>query len=600
MTLKSNFKYLCFISLLVIVSGCATDGKRMANAGSDCLVSQKTESSELPPEAFRNADDLLTVDCLLPGQRIQIGMYEEWVTPPRPAIISAGECKVQGGQYALTSDKDGRETALNVWQGCANEGDMVAQNYMGEIYGRSWGEIKPDYVRAAEWYRKSAEQGYSRALNNFGFLYEHGLGVPQNKQLALDLYRKAMGEVKPVELDQSIKVEINELQSKLNQALQTIENLKMELSESKEAVQRKQDEIERFKQQRGVVAEDQPALKKLQEELTQSSRRENTLQRQLSDAKQELDTFRNQLAKTETRAAFERVPEMGKYYALIIGINNYQFPLENLKTPVNDARRVEEVLRKKYGFETTLLVDEGHIKPTRKDIFGTLIKLGKKIKDDDNLLIYFAGHGELATLSAYWLPQDAEFRNDSSWISTDDLTRKIAKEGGVIKARHVLVVADSCYSAAMLTSWLEPSAKQVYASLPQGLITRSDHSMRVRSIRISPSILSPQPDKSSVESRIGWVMAKHESISRKELTSGSIEPVLDEEIGNGLSVFANAFINALEANENIIGAYEIYAKIGPQVTEQVMRMGESQAPVYAPIPKTGDNHGEFFFNPRRN
>ena len=94
MILKANFKHLCVVLLLGVTSGCAiTDTKSMAGAESVCVANQETEARELPAEAYKNADDLLTVDCLLPGQLIQLGMYQQWMSPPRPARITAWECK---------------------------------------------------------------------------------------------------------------------------------------------------------------------------------------------------------------------------------------------------------------------------------------------------------------------------------------------------------------------------------------------------------------------------------------------------------------------------------------------------------------------------
>lgn len=606
MTLKSNFKFPYFVyqswfilwSILLIgmLSGCATDGKR-AGAESSCLDNQQAGTQELPPEAFKNADDLLTVDCLLPGQLIQIGMHNTWMTPPRPAIISAWQCKVQGGQYSLTRSIDGRTIALKVWQQCANQGDKVAQNYMGEIYGRSWGQIKPDYIQAAKWYRKAAEQGNSRAQNNLGFLYEQGLGVAKNNALALKFYRQAMGAVEPIKLDQTTKVEINELESKLGQAMQTTRILQNQLNESEEIANNQQIEIDDLKRIQGSATDIQVQLGTVQNKLAETRRRESTLKIQLSDAKKQLNSVNSQISKTETRVAFKDIPNLGKYYALIIGINDYQFPLQNLKTPVNDAKRVEALLRQKYGFDTTLLINDGTIKPTRQGFNKAMRKFIKKIKEGDNFLIYFAGHGDLRSNRAHWLPQDAEFEDDTNWLSTDDITKKIEyrNDSNSIKARHVLIIADSCYSAAMATSWLEPLTDNVIASIPSGLVTRAGHySTPISSQTITPALL-PQPEGLSVEGRVGWIRAQYQRRSRKELTSGGIEPVLDNASRNGLSVFANAFSDMLEVNEGIIGASEIYAKIGPQVAEQVKKMGMNQTPVYAPIPNTGDNHGEFFF-----
>jgi len=48
-----------------------------------------------------------------------------------------------------------------------------------------------DYAEVIKWYRKAAVQGYAKAQNNLGFMYEEGKGVPQNDTEAVKWYRKA-------------------------------------------------------------------------------------------------------------------------------------------------------------------------------------------------------------------------------------------------------------------------------------------------------------------------------------------------------------------------------------------------------------------------
>jgi len=107
----------------------------------------------------------------------------------------------------------------------------------------------------------------------------------------------------------------------------------------------------------------------------------------------------------------------GKYYVLVIGNNEYK-NLRKLKTARNDAEAVSTLLNKEYGYEVTLLLDA-----TRKQIMDAFSNLRKNLTQQDNLLIYYAGHGYLDkdTGRGYWLPVDAEADSPANWISTSDI-----------------------------------------------------------------------------------------------------------------------------------------------------------------------------------
>ena len=65
----------------------------------------------------------------------------------------------------------------------AKAGDQVAQYKLGYDYYLGRG-VALDYVQAAIWWRKSADQGYPAAQNNLGVLYNAGKGVPQSYEEA--------------------------------------------------------------------------------------------------------------------------------------------------------------------------------------------------------------------------------------------------------------------------------------------------------------------------------------------------------------------------------------------------------------------------------
>ena len=167
----------------------SADGRRAARAlGAGCwavigLIACHAAAAAAPDtkigtvEPRQNADALLIVDCVLQAQVHQLGTGISYVAPRRAIKTSASDCAIRGGEY-VAYDRASIATALRVWLPQAESGDKVAQTNVGEIYEKGSGTA-PDYVNAAKWYQKAADQGYPRALTNLGFLYEQGLGVRQ-------------------------------------------------------------------------------------------------------------------------------------------------------------------------------------------------------------------------------------------------------------------------------------------------------------------------------------------------------------------------------------------------------------------------------------
>ena len=139
-----------------------------------------------------------------------------------------------------------------------------------------------------------------------------------------------------------------------------------------------------------------------------------------------------------TQAAAQDV--YGRYHALVIGNNDYAY-LPKLETAISDAAATAELLRSKYGFEVTLLLNA-----KRETILEAVNRLRAELTNKDRLLIYYAGHGEYdrETDTGYWLPVDAKPEDDTKWIANDSLTRHLR----AMTALHVMVVADSCVDPA--------------------------------------------------------------------------------------------------------------------------------------------------------
>ena len=99
----------------------------------------------------------------------------------------------------------------------------------------------------------------------------------------------------------------------------------------------------------------------------------------------------------------------GLYRALIIGNNEYrdrsgQWP--DLGTALNDARSLARLLSTQYGFGDVELLENA----SRRDMLMALSRLAKRALPNDNILVYYAGHGFIDDDSrrGYWVPVDAE------------------------------------------------------------------------------------------------------------------------------------------------------------------------------------------------
>ena len=231
------------------------------------------------------------------------------------------------------------------------------------------------------------------------------------------------------------------------------------------------------------------------------------------------------------------------YYALVIGNNDYQY-LDKLRAAENDATAVGKILKEKYGFKVDLLLNADYDETVNK-----IYSLTKNLKSQDNLLIYYAGHGELdaAENRGYWLPVDANEELRSKWISNSFIVDRIK----ATKAKHVLLMVDSCFSGTLLRS--------------------GNSNLRNSSI-----------DKN-------YIQRLKNKKTRLVITSGGNEPVIDNEGGNH-SLFAQKLLDTLSQNNDVINSQILFENIRSYVVANA-----SQTPEIAIVHKSGHDGGDFLF-----
>ena len=238
--------------------------------------------------------------------------------------------------------------------------------------------------------------------------------------------------------------------------------------------------------------------------------------------------------------------KLGAYKALIIGINDYKDPnIPDLETAVNDANAMANLLSERYGFKVKLLLDH---KATREAIYRALRSLALSTEADDSVLIYYAGHGDLdrITNDGWWIPADAKGGDPLTYLN-NFLVQTYMRS---MKARHVLLVSDSCYSGTLFGQ-----------------------------TRAVPQVIDHK-----------YYLNLYNEKSRWGITSGNKTPVSDQGSG-GHSVFAYQLFKALRENEKpYISTQELYTRIAPIISNN-----SEQTPLCRPIRNTGDQGGEFVF-----
>jgi Caspase domain len=239
--------------------------------------------------------------------------------------------------------------------------------------------------------------------------------------------------------------------------------------------------------------------------------------------------------------------QVGEYYALIIGIDQYSGDWPQLRNAVNDAKSVAATLSSKYEFQyMKALYDKD---ATRDNILKEFEWLMQTVKPNDNVFIYYSGHGEyLANMDkGFWVPYDATSKTISKYISNEDIRSFLSG----INSKHTLLVTDACFSGDIF---------------------------RGKTMTI--------PYENSTK----YYQKVYSLNSRKAMTSGGVEPVMDKG-KEGHSIFAYYFLQALTNNsEKYLDAEQVFETLKIPVVNN-----SYQTPLYSPIRNAGDEGGQFIF-----
>ncbi|MBC8109563.1 MAG: caspase family protein [Verrucomicrobia bacterium] len=253
-------------------------------------------------------------------------------------------------------------------------------------------------------------------------------------------------------------------------------------------------------------------------------------------------SFVGNLAKGDANDVdFDPTGLKAKSYLLIIGVSKYKMwnPLPNA---VKDAKDVKKVLTERYQFNPANVIELYDTQATIDGITAALKKLKTSITPNDNLLIYFSGHGyyNASFKQGYWIPVNAQKGKESEYLPNTTLLSYVK----AIDTKHTVLMADACFSGS------------VFAALSRGQMENAEQ----------------------YKSRLG-------------LCSGRFDQTVSDGNKGGNSPFANSLIRFL--NENTKPRF-LFDELATYVKKTVAA-NSKQAPIDGVLQDTGDEGGEFVF-----
>jgi hypothetical protein len=231
---------------------------------------------------------------------------------------------------------------------------------------------------------------------------------------------------------------------------------------------------------------------------------------------------------------------IGKYYALVIGINDYEdLGISALDKPIHDAELFYNAITSRYNFakENVTFLKNASI----SQIVDALDRFAGIVKPEDNFLIFYAGHGvwDESSEIGYWLPTDARIGSKLEWFRNSTL-RDYLRE---IKSKHTLLISDACFAGSIFKS------RRAF----------NDAQLAVNKL--------------------------YDLTSRKAMTSGTLTEVPDE------SAFLKYLVQRLNENENkYLPSEQLFSSFRIAVINN-----SNVVPQYGVIQDVGDEGGDFIF-----
>lgn len=145
-----------------------------------------------------------------------------------------------------------------------------------------------------------------------------------------------------------------------------------------------------------------------------------------------------------------------------IGINKYENSVwTDLDNAVLDCTELKKILENYYSFEEFPNSLFNYL-ATKKEVYASLNTLKNFIEPTDNLIIFYAGHGNMNphTNRGYWIPYEGT-NDTSTWIENSVIKDFIQD----LDAQHIWLIVDSCFSGTFLTNTRSITFELTYQKL---------------------------------------------------------------------------------------------------------------------------------------
>jgi uncharacterized caspase-like protein len=185
------------------------------------------------------------------------------------------------------------------------------------------------------------------------------------------------------------------------------------------------------------------------------------LRRQVKDLEVQMENIEKEVIQIEDDSKVKDEPLLlptekkifgiGSKWALLVGVNDYEdrSHFHNLHVCEQDVQSIYKAIAD-GGFKKErmrILTDNSQERPSRNNILTSLINTASLTENDDTLLFYYSGHGDLDQKESYLVGSDGRH------LALSDTAVSITRIKEILdgaKARAKIIILDSCHSGAQI------------------------------------------------------------------------------------------------------------------------------------------------------